>query len=97
MGREIRKVPIGFKHPKDADGYFEPGAHLEPLWYTSEAEKTCFQIYENVSEGTPVSPVFESKDEMVKWLEVQGNSNDVIEQFLSMEHYPCLVIIDEYS
>jgi hypothetical protein len=37
-----------------------------PAW--TEAERTHFQIYENVSEGTPVSPVFASLDEMVAWM-----------------------------
>ena len=28
----------------------------------------CFQIYQTISEGTPVSPVFGSVDEMVNWM-----------------------------
>lgn len=33
-----------------------------------EAQAPCFQIYETVSEGTPVSPVFESRGELASWL-----------------------------
>lgn len=95
MGREIVKVPKGFEHPRDEEGYFESGAHLEPLWYLSEEEKTCFQIYENVTEGSPVSPVFETQDEMINWLKKQGNDATVINQFIEWGHYPSLVIIDE--
>jgi len=28
----------------------------------------CFQIYETVSEGTPVSPVFETKEDLIEWM-----------------------------
>jgi hypothetical protein len=97
MGREIKKVPKGFEHPRDAEGYFEPGAHLEPLWYAPEEDKTCFQIYENVSEGSPVSPVFETQEEMIDWLKNQGNEEAVINQFIDMGHYPSLLITDEYN
>ena len=96
MGREIRNVPEGFEHPRDEDNELVPGAHLEPLWYASEEDKTCFQIYENVSEGTPVSPVFKSQKEMINWLKAQGNSMEIIDQFIAMGHYPSLVIVDEY-
>ena len=92
MGIEIIKVPHGFEHPRNDGGKFEPGAHLEPLYFLSDEDKTCFQIYENVSEGTPVSPVFESLEQLISWLEVQGNKKEVLSQFLEMGHYPSLVI-----
>ena len=38
-----------------------------PDW--SEEEKTHFCLYEDVSEGTPVSPVFATKEELARWLE----------------------------
>jgi hypothetical protein len=31
-------------------------------------EKTWFQFYENVTEGTPLSPPFETKEELIEWL-----------------------------
>ena len=96
MGRLIVRVPEGFAHPKDETGEYEPGAHLEPLYYLSEEEKTCFQIYEDVSEGgTPVSPIFRSADLLADWLKAQGNSAEVISQFLEWGHYPSLVLQDE--
>ena len=39
-----------------------------------EGEPTHYQIYETVSEGTPVSPVFETKDELAAWLVTEGYS-----------------------
>lgn len=97
MGREVLKVSIGFEHPRDEEGELIPGAHLEPLWYTPEKEKTCFQIYENISEGSPVSPIFSSKQEMGSWLESQGNNQEAIKQFISNGHYPSLVLKNEYK
>lgn len=96
MGREIIRVPKSFEHPRDEEGELISGAHLEPLWYASEEEKSCFQIYENVSEGSPVSPVFNSEDEMRVWLKAQGNDQETINQFISMGHYPSLVIKYEH-
>src|SRR3990167_5006015 len=40
--------------------------YYRPAWKDGEA--TYYQIYETVSEGTPVSPVFGTEDEMIKWL-----------------------------
>lgn len=53
MGVEIVRVPLAFEHPTDADGDVIPGAHHEPLYYLDPSQKTGFQIYENVTEGTP--------------------------------------------
>ena len=36
------------------------------------SEPTHYQIYETVSEGTPVSPVFETLEELKVWLVRQG-------------------------
>lgn len=37
-----------------------------PDW--ADAERTCFQWYETVSEGTPVSPVFDTMEGLARWL-----------------------------
>lgn len=37
-----------------------------PKW--SDAERTHFQMYESVSEGTPISPVMESPESLARWL-----------------------------
>lgn len=47
----------------------ESGATLDdwmPAW--TEDERTHWQIYETVSEGTPCSPVFKSKDALLEWM-----------------------------
>lgn len=110
MGREIRRVPKDWNHPKNRDGHFVPlydddyetacqewwnkalawqsaentdDAKDENPWYwdwdgmppdkelyrpTFEAAADSYQIYETVSEGTPVSPVFDSQEVMIEWM-----------------------------
>lgn len=89
MGRQVRKVPADWQHPKDEDGYPIPlmdGAdfhkhcasaekHEEPapdprdympIWSPEEA--THFMMYEDTSEGTPISPAFADIASLAKWL-----------------------------
>lgn len=112
MGREIRRVPKGWEHPRDGQGRFRPlydesYEHAARAWmdaailwdrgehpHQKEYDKTpryywewdqappdpayyrpswtapadCYQLYETVSEGTPVSPVFDSIDAMIAWM-----------------------------
>lgn len=124
MGREIRRVPANWEHPKmvrlGTSGYenaFKPQhkcsfdddaadwikefikwsagdfpSHAEdddkklPFWewagshpdrddyvdYKDE-EPTWWQAYETVSEGTPVSPPFETKEELIQYLADNGD------------------------
>lgn len=118
MGRELRKVPKNWEHPKDENGNYIPllksfaerhadwvkqkemwekglrddfnggwkpiedkykhmtfeewdgnepqrGDYM-PEW--SESEKTYFQMYEDTTEGTPISPVMESAESLARWL-----------------------------
>ena len=37
-----------------------------PQW--NEIEKTHYQMYETVSEGTPISPIMESPEMLARWL-----------------------------
>ena len=99
MGREVRKVPASWEHPKNYDGNYKPlfgGSYsadaaeflekakteglqeaLEwmccpdkndymPEW--PDSERTHLMMYENTSEGTPISPAFETPEELARWL-----------------------------
>jgi hypothetical protein len=60
-------------------GTFEEwdGAEPQPGWYRpnwSATEMTHYQFYETVSEGTPLSPVFELLAELEDWLVEVGDS-----------------------
>ena len=133
MGREIRKVPSSWEHPKDEKEHFKPlfdwtyaealklhflnelPGHLWPpicwqylpewfkCWPSRECyrprwddnEATHFQIYENVTEGTPVSPVFESLNEMKKWLLEQGFSERAASIFVKDGYAPTFIFSPE--
>lgn len=91
MGREVRRVPADWKHPKDVDGnpvpllegYSEDVTKFasDPDVFDAEApcrerympewpkeERTHYQMYENTSEGTPVSPPMETPESLARWL-----------------------------
>jgi hypothetical protein len=68
MGREVRKVQASWQHPTDEkNGWLIPirGEDM-PQW--TEAEATHFQMYENITEGTPMSPVMDSPEALAQWL-----------------------------
>lgn len=130
MGREIRRVPANWQHPKYTEdgarhsaqiGRYKPmfeRSYKEALheWFTENElwesgkhryqiehpeylteypryasyggeppnsdyyvpewkpqEKTWYQVYETVSEGTPVSPPFETQQELVDYLVSNGD------------------------
>jgi hypothetical protein len=72
------------KHPNQLDGsasdcpdftewYGNPpqGEYYRPNW--KPEEMTWFQVYETVSEGTPVTPPFATKEELVEYLVANGD------------------------
>ncbi|WP_146208404.1 M20 family metallopeptidase [Cupriavidus plantarum] len=85
-------MPIDFRHPKDEMGDYIVGAHHEPLYFADPALKTAYQVYENVSEGTPVSPVFASLEELMDWLFKQGFSLEQAQTFIADGHCPSFVV-----
>lgn len=92
MGIEIVRVPFNFRHPVDDTGEVVPGAHLEPLYYLTDAEKPGYQIYENVSEGTPRSPIFATLEELKMWLKGQSEDKDRIAYLLEHGHAPSFIV-----
>lgn len=48
----------------------------------SEEDATAYQIYEDVTEGTPVSPVFLLQQEMREWLLQEGYSEYAVDRFI---------------
>jgi hypothetical protein len=47
-------------------------------------ERPCdgYQVYETVTEGTPVSPVFANREELLRWLISQGHSETAANDFI---------------
>lgn len=122
MGREVRRVPMNWQHPKNAHGNYQP-MHDQTYedrmkeWYTDKAEyeakpdpdcptfEDCdplpdpkyyrpaydenavlgYCYYENVSEGTPISPVLATPEELVNWLvENEGIRREAAERFVEI-------------
>jgi hypothetical protein len=75
------------KHPDQQPYAYEQWAGrapdpdcYRPAW--TDAERTHFQVYETVSEGTPVSPVFASRAAIADWLvNERGYSHEAAEAF----------------
>ena len=62
-------------------------AEYMPDW--GEEEATHFMLYENVSEGTPVSPAFFTEEELARWLadhsaNLMGHAERSYESWLGM-------------
>ncbi len=91
MGRILLQVPPNFRHPAAASGKPIPGAHHELLDGVGSDRLICLQIYEDVSEGTPVSPVFGSQAEVRAWLIAQGVAFEAADEFLQRGSAPSFV------
>lgn len=136
MGREIRRVPANWEHPRkmkyipsreigggkyveDPDGDFTPllddfegalesfkkdveekgwkealayhGGGPNPDDYVDYEgrEATWYQIYETVSEGTPVTPAFATKEELVEYLVQNGDFWDQKRRAEGDSFMPC--------
>jgi len=114
MGREIRRVPPGWEHPRDRKGNYRPlynrtydealadwreyedvDPEPNPEYYRpafAEGEATHYQVYEDVSEGTPVSPVFATLNEVEEWLVEQGHSVEAAHAFCECGWAPSMVM-----
>lgn len=68
--RSEEYIPIGNEDKntayRDWDGECPDKTDYMPEW--AEEDKTHYQMYEDTSEGTPISPVMESPEELARWL-----------------------------
>lgn len=53
-----------------------------------------WQMWETVSEGSPVSPVFATSDEFVAWLISEGYSESNARKFIEVQWTPSMVMIN---
>jgi len=68
--KEDNKLGMAYE---DWDGKKPKIGDYMPDW--SENEKTHIQMYENTSEGTPISPIFNNAEDLAKWLVDNGVSS----------------------
>ena len=60
------------KDYSDYEGNRPMSSDYMPYW--GEEERTHYQMYESTSEGTPISPVMETPEELARWLADHGAS-----------------------
>lgn len=70
-GFEKMQAEKGLQEAVDYYGNAPDVNDYVPEWPESEA--TWFQVYETVSEGTPVSPPFATREELVEYLIAHGD------------------------
>jgi hypothetical protein len=70
----------------------DPERHRTRKWSMEEA--TAYQIYETVTEGTPVSPVFPDAAAMIAWLIQQGHSEQSAREFLHYGSVPSGAVVN---
>jgi len=78
-------------HPRDDAGDDIDGGQPEPLDRRSESARTAFQIHQNVSAGSPVSPVSATLSDMKAWLIDQGQSAEAVVSFVHWGFAPSAV------
>ena len=74
------------------------------IWFSEEIERLAeewesyeppagpgWQLWETVSEGSPISPVFATKEEFIAYLVGQGNSEEDAKAFCESEWVPTMV------
>ena len=63
------------------------GGDPDPLYYRPAYDEPAswWQVYENVSEGTPVTPPFETKEELIDFLCTYGEFDDLPSEIPSRE------------
>ena len=91
------------------DPFYPPGTPYEdyagtapdPVYYrpTFTEEPTWYQVYQNVSEGTPLTPPFATKEELVEHLCTVGDdwdgpvSKEAAEKFVDSGYVPSMVLV----
>lgn len=68
MSRVLRRVPFTFKWPRNKVYYViskVSGKRTHP----KPPRGAGFQLWENCSEGSPISPIFKTLDELCEWAE----------------------------
>jgi len=76
--RELRRVPMDFSHPIGEvwPGFLSPEGlsddELDAWVGTDPPTGEGFQLWETTSEGSPVSPVFETDEALAEWCEANA-------------------------
>jgi hypothetical protein len=77
-----------YEHPPEVDDH-------RPDWEAQGIPVDHYQVYETVSEGSPVSPVFATLAEVENWLVEQGYSTGAAKGFIEAGSAPSMMV--QYS
>lgn len=102
-GRDINREESGCRYYAEYEGNPPDVKDYRPDW--TESEMTWFQVYETVSNGTPVTPPFETKQELIEYLVKNGDFWDqrrghrgwdrtAAEHFIKSEWAPSAIIMN---
>ncbi len=78
MGREVKRVQPDFSWPlhETWKGFLDPTGEYEDSWEPEDPPTgEGWQMWETTSEGSPISPVFSTPEELAKWLSDTGASS----------------------
>jgi hypothetical protein len=85
--------PTNPKYQPDYPNYWDwSGSPPDPKYYRpdwKDGEATWFQVYETVSEGTPVTPPFATKEELIDYLVEHGDFWDQLRRAEGRSNMRC--------
>jgi hypothetical protein len=84
------KYPKTYRAYSEWQGDFPDKDLYRPEW--TDEECTAYQIYETVTEGTPVSPVFQTQQAIIDWLIDQGHTSHAAVQFVKGGWAPTMLM-----
>ena len=84
--KDFKKHGVDYPYFWQWEGDPPDEEYYRPDW--PEETRTHFQVYETVSEGTPVSPVFATKGEIADWAVAQGHSREAADAFAEDGYVP---------
>jgi hypothetical protein len=102
MSRKLKRVPLDFDAPLNVvwQGYVAPAnlddEGIDAWWENGRTDPPTgegYQVWETVSQGSPISPVFATEEAVAAWLVQQGNSEDGAREFVRLGWAPSMALI----
>lgn len=74
MSRTVKRVPLDFDWPRGKvwSGFMSGSADADAWTPTEPPSGVGWQMWETVSEGSPISPVFATAEQLASWLAETG-------------------------
>lgn len=69
MSRQLKRVPFDFAWPNGKVYFRISKTTGNQIGYGRPPKGKGYQLWENCSEGSPISPIFKTLDELCEWAE----------------------------